>query len=294
MEEKVFLKQYNQDDYKRPSVAVDMTVFSVLDLKPDNYRKLPEKAFSLLLIKRAEHPFKNKWALPGGFVREGESVEQAAKRELNEETGIEKADLQQLHLFSAPKRDPRGWIVSSAFWALTEPPKTPLTATRDAAEARWFSVKYRLIEQKTYAFKNGCRNTSTYHLQLTAGDIVLNSTVELRETVSLYNKEVCYKILHNDGLAFDHAQIIAFAITQIRQELGRSAVAFRFLPDLFTLTSLQQVYETILDKKLLTANFRRKMSPYVTETAKSVANAGHRPAQLYKRNLNAFLKDNTW
>lgn len=80
MKEKEFFKKYKQEDYKCPSLAADMTVFSVIESKEDDYRKLPEKVFSILLIKRAEHPFKDMWALPGGFVREAESVEEKGRQ----------------------------------------------------------------------------------------------------------------------------------------------------------------------------------------------------------------------
>ena len=119
MNEQEFLKQYDQQHYPRPSLAVDMAVFSVIRQETGNYRKLPEQKLSVLLIERAEHPFQNQWALPGGFVLPNETVETAARRELEEETGIKETDLRQLHIFSEPERDPRGWIISSSFSILT-------------------------------------------------------------------------------------------------------------------------------------------------------------------------------
>ena len=110
--EKEFLERYQPSDYERPSVATDMVIFTARDCKEDNYRKLPEKKLQILLIKRGGHPYMNKWALPGGFVEPDETTEQAAKRELLEETGVDNIYLEQLYTFSEPKRDPRMWVMS--------------------------------------------------------------------------------------------------------------------------------------------------------------------------------------
>ena len=117
----------------------------------------------------------------------------------------------------------------------------------------------------------------------------LTAVIEVKQTLSLYNRKTTYTVVENTGLAFDHAKIIACAITALRNDLERSTDAFRFLPETFTLTDIQQVYETILGKKLLTANFRRKIAPYVIQTNRQTTARGHRSAQLYKRNKTAFL-----
>ena len=293
MNEQEFLQHYDQQKYKRPSLAVDMAVFSVVQHSVSNYRKLPEQKLSVLLIERAEHPFQNQWALPGGFVRLGETVETAARRELKEETGITKADLRQLYVFSEPKRDPRGWIISSSFIALTEITQS-LFSSKDAKQAKWFTCTYTLLnEQTTQTGENSYQTIQQNKLTLRKADTELTAIIEVKHTVSLYNRETTYTILENTGLAFDHAKIIAYAITALRNDLERSVDAFRFLPETFTLTELQHVYETILGKKLLTANFRRKIAPYVMPTDRRTSACGHRSAQLYKRNKAAFLGDKT-
>jgi len=289
MNEKEFLKKYNQKDYKSPSLAVDMAVFSVLKHSTENYRKLPEQKLSVLLIERGEHPFKNQWALPGGFVRQGETVEIAARRELKEETGIKEADLRQLRVFSEPKRDPRGWVISSAFMALTESTQSLISA-KDAKQAKWFSCTYKkLNEQINKSKKDAYQIVQRNELILQEKDIKLTAVIEVKQTVTLYNREIIYTVLENNGLAFDHAKIIACAVEILRNDLERYKYAFRFLPETFTLTDIQRVYETILGEKLLTANFRRKIEPYVLPTEKQTAGKGHRSAQLYKRNISAFL-----
>jgi len=106
------------------SVAVDLVIFTVRD-----------GALQVLLIERGGAPFKGQWALPGGFVNERETLEDAARRELEEETGLREVYLEQLFTFGDPDRDPRGRIVSVAYFALTPP--APLRASTDAANAAW-------------------------------------------------------------------------------------------------------------------------------------------------------------
>lgn len=94
----------------------------------------------VLLIKRALDPFKDSWALPGGFVREEESLEQSVERELKEETGIEVDYLEQLYSFGDPQRDPRARIVSISYFGLIRPSGLELNPSTDALEAQWFNI----------------------------------------------------------------------------------------------------------------------------------------------------------
>lgn len=112
-------------------VAVDAIVFG--------YSK--NDGVSVLLIKRKYPPFKDCWAIPGGFVLENESLEEAVKRELLEETGIKVSFLEQLYSFGEPKRDPRQRIISIAYFALVKSVLfQQLKASTDAEEALWFSI----------------------------------------------------------------------------------------------------------------------------------------------------------
>ena len=112
-------------------VAVDAIVFG--------YSK--NEGVSVLLIKRKYPPFKDGWAIPGGFILEEESLEEAVKRELLEETGIKVNYLEQLYTFGAPKRDPRQRIISIAYFALVKSSMfQQLKASTDAAEAQWFNI----------------------------------------------------------------------------------------------------------------------------------------------------------
>lgn len=118
-------------EYEMPSVTVDCVIFGL---------DLDEEALNVMLIQRAIEPFERMWAIPGGFVLKGESLPEAAERELKEETSITDVFLEQLYTFGNPKRDPRGWVVSVAYFALVSPDRHPAHAASDAREARWFPV----------------------------------------------------------------------------------------------------------------------------------------------------------
>lgn len=100
----------------------------------------PEKQLQVLLIQRGQNPYKGLWALPGGFVRKGENLEQAVRRELHEESGIEPDYLEQLYTFGEPGRDPRAQVVSVAYFGLVKPAKFTLLAGTDATDAHWWPL----------------------------------------------------------------------------------------------------------------------------------------------------------
>ncbi|WP_298238252.1 NUDIX domain-containing protein [uncultured Algibacter sp.] len=99
-----------------------------------------EGNISVLLIKRKYDPFKGQWAIPGGFVENNESLEDAVERELFEETGIKINYLEQLYTFGKPNRDPRGRVVSIAYFGLVRPNAFKLYASTDAEQAQWFNI----------------------------------------------------------------------------------------------------------------------------------------------------------
>ena len=114
--------------FPRPALTVDIVIV-----------KVTHAGAEILLIQRGHPPFAGAWALPGGFVDENESLDTAARRELQEETGLEQTRLQQLGAFGDPGRDPRGWTVSVAFWAQVAGDILP-RAGDDAAAARWWPL----------------------------------------------------------------------------------------------------------------------------------------------------------
>jgi len=117
--------------YERPGLTVDCVIFG-LDLE--------QETLKVMLIERDVEPFAGQWAIPGGFVRSEETLLEAATRELAEETGITDVFLEQLYTFGDQGRDPRGWVVSVAYYALVSPEKHHIHATTDARSAQWFEI----------------------------------------------------------------------------------------------------------------------------------------------------------
>src|ERR1700686_895459 len=111
---------------KKLLVTVDIALFTIRD-----------RQLHLLLIRRFAKPFRNRYAVPGGFVQEQESLDAAATRELREETGVENVYLEQLYTFGDPKRDPRGRVITVAYYALV-PHTHVLRAGIDASDAAWY------------------------------------------------------------------------------------------------------------------------------------------------------------
>ncbi len=124
------MKEESIHDFPKPSVTADIVIFTIQN-----------NELKVLLIKRKLNPFKDKWAIPGGFVRINESLEDAAKRELEEETGVKDVYLEQLYSFGDPERDPRGRVITIAYMALINSEQIKLRAATDASDAQWFSVK---------------------------------------------------------------------------------------------------------------------------------------------------------
>jgi len=116
------------EDYPKPSVTVDIIIFTI-----------KENDLKVLLVKRGVEPFKNKWAIPGGFIKLDEGLKEAAKRELEEETGLTADYLEQLYSFGDVKRDPRGRVITVSYFALIQTDKK-LKPRTDAIDARWFSM----------------------------------------------------------------------------------------------------------------------------------------------------------
>jgi 8-oxo-dGTP diphosphatase len=124
---KITRRRYTYN-YPRPSVTVDVVIIST-EAKP-----------RVLLIRRRDDPFARMWALPGGFVNESEKLDDAARRELFEEAGVRVNDIEQLHTFGDPGRDPRGHTISIAYWIRVDAGLLLPRAGDDAQEVMWFSL----------------------------------------------------------------------------------------------------------------------------------------------------------
>ena len=298
-EERAWLETYDINAFDRPSVATDMAVFSIMCMEPKeagrgNHRKDPEKRLKLLLIRRGSFPYRDCWALPGGFCRRGETTSETACRELQEETGVADAYLQPFAIFSETGRDPRGWIISHAFLTLIAGEKYQVHEGTDAWEAQWFCLDIKKEETDRAVDALQARVTNTYHLCLSCGardDLKLTASVMERKEFVHYHEKAVYETAGSAGIAFDHAVIILRAFLHLQEQVESGGkMVFDLMPETFTLSELQKAYESVLGRTLVAANFRRKIADYVTETEQILEGAGHRPARLFRRNLEAFYR----
>lgn len=214
-------------EFPRPAVTVDIILFTFRD-----------NALQVLLIQRTNEPYKDRWALPGGFIDMDEDLDDAATRELAEETNVTDVYLEQLYTFGEPGRDPRTRVVTVAYFALLSADQASRLDVRggdDTRDARWWSI-YDLPE-----------------------------------------------------LAFDHGRILQYALQRLRWKLEWTALGFLLLPEEFTLSELQRVYETVLDEQLDKRNFRRKiLATEVLEETGNMREGDHRPAKLYRFTAKAI------
>jgi len=242
-EEQDFLDSYDASKYERPSVTTDIAIFT-LDQDDD---------LNILLIQRGGHPYKNHWAIPGGFLDVGkESLDEAAARELKEETNVDNVYLKQLYTFGNPNRDPRTTVISVAYTALVPKEAIDIKAGDDATDAKLFKIKYDV-----------------------------NGIIFYNDGISFTEKE----------LAFDHAEIIKTAITRLRNRIDYEDDAFNLLRDKnsFTISELKKIYETIKNESLDLPNFRKMFlreyvaSNKVTDLNQTFTTKG-KPARLYRFN----------
>lgn len=245
-------------------------------------------------------------------LQKEEDVIDSARRELREETGIGDAYVKLVGVYGEPGRDPRGWVISSTYMALMNARACHLKAGDDAQDARWFTVEltdvstevsgaggHSVNEMSTEVSGTGeeiiknedgasrkVQNEKRYRLVLKDADSDIKLTAVLRRTdmSSCGRSSDSYDIEECEGLAFDHARIITEAVLGLREDVRRDMkLAFDLLPERFTLTELQNVYEQIWDMEFTTPNFRRKIAEYVEETDTYQSGERYRPAKLFRR-----------
>ena len=220
MTEKEFLDSYDIHKFDVPLCTVDMAVFSLIN-----------NELNVLLVYRDEHPCKERWSLPGGFIdlKKDKSPEAAAHRKLKEKTGLSSAYLEQIETIGSPKRDPRGWSLTVLYFALVDINRVKLPKTGKKTE--WLPV----------------------------------SKVKPR------------------ALAFDHGKLIEVAIARLRSKATYTALPIELMPNEFTLTELQHVFEMILGRELQAKAFRnRVMTANMVEETGGSKISGKRPAKLYR------------
>ena len=265
--EEEFLKKYNSNKYEKLSLTTDILIFSVSNGNQENYRKLNEKYFSVLLVKRDTYPFKNKWTLPGGFVGIDEDIEDAARRILLNEANIKNIYLEQLYTYGNPKRDPRMRVISTSYMALID--KNRLK-DKISSNASWFNIKVLEDEEYIDVFLDNGTESLKYKIKKTLKE----------KTTDRYK----YDIVENDYLAFDHPLVITTGIERLKNKIEYTDIVFNMMPEYFTLGELQQVYEVILGKKLLDPAFRRIIAKKTIKTDRIRTGGGHRPSVLFKYN----------
>lgn len=262
-----FLKNYDSSVFEKLSMTVDILIMSVSSEDVSNYRKLDEKKFSVLLVKRNTYPFKDKWCLPGGFVNIDESLDDAARRVLRDETNLKDIYLEQLYTFGNPKRDPRMRIVSTSYMALIDKNSLNEELTQNAS---WFNLSFYETKDKIDVLLDNGSEEISFSL-----DKVLRE-----KTTNRYDYVIC----KNDSIAFDHPVVIASGVSRLKNKIEYTDIVFNMMPEYFTLGELQKVYEVILGKKLLAPAFRRIIAGKVVKTDLQRKGEGHRPSVLYKYN----------
>lgn len=224
-EDQEFVKAYDDSKYAKPSVTADMVIFA-----GDGKAHVPEHGVSgtaaddgieedlstgyleVLLIQRGRPPFRGQYALPGGFVNPDESVDDAAARELKEETGVECGCLEQLRTFSTPGRDPRRWVITCAYLALVEKSEIAVQAGDDAKAAEWFAVKLKRNDMET--------ESGHWILELQHRKEHISIPFREEKVPGYMRPKLCLE-QSDRKLAFDHDLILAYAVMQ----MNRSAVS---------------------------------------------------------------------
>ena len=264
--EEEFLKDYDVTMFDQLSMTADILLISVSDQEQNNYRKNSKKMMSILLVKRDDYPYKDKWCLPGGFLNpKKETLEECARRVLKTETNLSNIYLEQLYTYDGLNRDPRTRVVSTSYIALVD--KNSLTDMINP-KACWFDIT--LIEEKD----NIVNITLDNNIEL----LHLSIKKTLREkTTDRYS----FKSLNN-VLAFDHDLIVLAGLERLKNKVNYTDIVFNMMPEYFTLGELQQVYEVILNKKLLDPAFRRIIKDKVVKTNKMKTGEGHRPSVLFR------------
>lgn len=222
-------------------MGIDVAVSTViLALRPD----LPDRpeapgpsrrpVLQLPLVHRTREPFGDRWALPGGWVGEGESLADAARRTLASTTGLRPSHLEQLYTFGAVDRSPTGRVVSVVYTALVRDEEA--VRARGEENVRWCPA------EETAA-------VDTAH-----------------------------------PLAFDHGEVVRYALWRLRTKVAHGSIAQAFLGERFTLAQLRSVHELVLARPLDPANFRRQVeaSGTVVATEEHLVGVSHRPPRLYR------------
>lgn len=195
-----------------------------------------EDKLKILLIRRADEPYKGEWALPGELVFPDEDLDVAPIRVLEELTGVKDVYLEQVSTFGKVDRHPLGRVITVAYYSLINIHRVEPVASSSASEVQWFNV---------------------------------------------------FEI---ESLPFDHMEIMQDCLKRLQRNVRYAPIGFELLPETFTLSDVQAMYEAILNKKLDKRNFRKKflMMDLLEDTGQYQQGVAHRPAKIYKFNLEKY------
>lgn len=266
--EEEFLKDYNPKDYPSIGCTTDILVFGISSIDSSNYKKTDEKKMSVLLVKRDNYPFKDKWCLPGGFVGIDDNLDDAPIKILKNETGISNIYLEQLYTFGDVNRDPRMRVISVSYMALID--KDRMTDNL-SSNSSWFDIID--ISQDDNIVK----------ITLSNNQETIDFSIE-KKLIELTTGRYSFKISDNKFMAFDHPAVILSGLERLKNKIEYTDIVFNMMPMYFTLGELQRVYEVILRKKLLDPAFRRIIANKVIPTDEYKTGEGHRPSRLFKYN----------
>lgn len=202
--------------------------------------------------------------MPGGFVQIDERLEDCAKRILAKETNLHNIYMEQLYTFSDINRDPRMRVISATYMALIDKNRLSEEICENAS---WFNIT---IKEEN--------NIISVNLNNGEEEIYFKANRVLKEQTT---NKFDLKIIENEKIAFDHSKVILTAIDRLRNKIEYTDIVFNMMPKLFTLGELQQVYEIILNKKILAPAFRRIIADKVEKTEETRRGKGHRPSILY-------------
>lgn len=285
-----FFKDDGSNHQIHSSNTVDMVIFSAIDSEDKDPRRLPDKVLQILLVKKKKDVLKTngnasqegKWSLPGGFVNYEESIDEAAIRELKEETNLENVYMEQLYTWGRVYPNLHRRVISTSYMALVDRKKFTVKSGEDAEDVRWFNVRSNVIGKYKHPTINGYILEQTFEIIIENKEITIKDHVIVKNTVEGHISKTENTYVENkDGLAFEHAKVIQYALDRLKNKVMYTDIAFSLMPELFTLTELQKVYEVLYRRELADAYFRKKVKRMLTKTALLSEGKQFRPSKLY-------------
>lgn len=213
-----FLEEYDPYKYRTPSCTADAVIFSSREPLSKELAGI-----KILLVKRGNYPSIGFWALPGGFVNMEENLEESAKRELLEETGIGDLAMEQIATYGNYDRDPRTRVITTAYMALVQGEEPKACAGDDAADAVWCGLELEKIKSERQPCSAGKQDIeiTTYRLHVKNQEKALDTCaiVEQKRHLGLIREE-SFEVKECGEIAVDHAAIIVQALTILQERCG--------------------------------------------------------------------------